>query len=102
MSGGCVLTTILPSAAIPLAMRSLPFSVLLLLIPLSAQAEDVPDAKAKAPPVAGTERQLTLDELKKFFADEKDRITTEWVNDDTRQALYEAFTKAGYIQVLGE
>ena len=90
-----------PSAAIDLDMRSLPLAVLLLL-PLFIRAEDVPNARAAAAPVAGNKRELSLEELKKFFADEKDRITTEWVNDDTRQELYEAFTKAGYIQVLGE
>jgi hypothetical protein len=74
---------------------------LLILLPLSVHAEDVRNA-GKAEPAAGTKRRLSLDELKMFFADERGRITTEWVDDDTRQNLYEAFTRAGYIQVLGE
>jgi hypothetical protein len=60
-------------------MRSLPLAVLLLL-PLSINAGDVPDAKAGAARVAGDRRQLTLDELSKFYADEKDRITTAWID----------------------
>jgi hypothetical protein len=82
-------------------MRSLAFAALLLLS-LPVHAGDAPDARAQAKPATRTKRRLSLDELKKFFADEKDRITTEWVDNDTRQNLYEAFTRAGYIQVLGE
>ena len=55
-----------------------------------------------APAVPGKQRQLTMEELKKFYAEEKDRIATDWVDSSMRQAVFDAFWKAGYVPVVSE
>jgi hypothetical protein len=47
-------------------------------------------------------RQLTLEELKKFYADETNRITTGWIDMATSKEVWASFTKAGYLPVFAE
>jgi hypothetical protein len=91
-------------------MRPLLFALFLLVPPLVMAADEaVAPAPGKAaaaaalqPAAAAQRPRLAPDELKRFYADEKNRITTDWVDDHTRQMLYDAFSRAGYIQVLAE
>jgi hypothetical protein len=47
-------------------------------------------------------RQLTLEEVKKFYADEKDRITTAWIDVETSKKVWDTLRQAGYVPVIAE
>src|SRR6478672_12426005 len=92
-----------PPGSSPKAMRSL--SLMLLLWPVLALADDKPQAAdtAKGPVVEpGKKGVLTMEELKKFYSDAKDRIITEWVEAVGVPKVYSALAKAGYIPVVAE
>ena len=82
-------------------------SLVLLLCPVLAVAEDKAPAAdtAKTPAAVEPEKKrvLTMEELKKFYSEEKDRIITDWVEADGKvPKVYSALSKAGYIAVLSE
>jgi hypothetical protein len=84
-------------------MRS--FYLMLLLWPVLALAEDKPQPADAAKPQAvepEKKRQLTMEELRKFYSDEKDRIITDWVEAKGVPKIYSVLAKAGYIAVLSE
>jgi hypothetical protein len=49
-----------------------------------------------------TKRPLTMDEVKKLFTEEKDRIVTDWLDMGASHAQWRAFTNAGYTPVVNE
>lgn len=71
----------------------------LLLFPLCVAAEDKsgPVVEAKS-----ANRRLPIEELKKFYAEEKDRITTDWVPFSLSEALFQAFWTKSYVPVMVE
>jgi hypothetical protein len=76
-------------------MRSL--SLVLLLWPALAMADDKPSAAEPQ-----KKRVLSMDELRKFYSDENDRIITDWVEAGGVPKVYSALAKAGYVAVLAE
>ena len=80
-----------------ISMRSLVF--LLYLLPFVLSAED----KAQQVPAdAPKKRTLSLEEMKKFYADENDRIVTDWTDSVMREKLLTCFLNAGYVPVMSE
>ena len=85
-------------------MRSSLLSLLLCPICLIADEKPLP-ATATGKPVADVpakKRALTMEELKKFYSDEKDRIITEWIDYETSEKVWLSLTKAGYRMVASE
>jgi hypothetical protein len=89
------------SAVRPLSLASL-LIVFLLLLSVTLGSVRL-RAESAAPEAAGPYRSLvTLKQIKAFYADERDRITTDWTDADTAKIVFRAFTEAGYFPVFAE
>jgi hypothetical protein len=69
---------------------------------VEVKSVDIAPVQAQAGGVVTRKRVLTLEELKKFYTEEKGRITTDWVEPSMRQRVFEAFWDVGYIPVMSE
>lgn len=74
--------------------------ILVVATAVAVRADERPNEVGDAAKAA--KRSVTMEELKRFYADEHGRITTDWTDTETRQQLYDAFTRAGYLQVMSE
>jgi hypothetical protein len=85
-------------------MRSFSLVLLVLWAALAMAEDKAQPADAAKPHAAEPEkkRQLTMEELRKFYSDEKDRIVTDWIEYHGVPKVYSALAKAGYIAVLTE